>query len=77
MARLSYSARKHLPRGQFALKGSAAGKARGAKGSYPIDTIARARNALARVSQFGTAAQKATVRAAVHRKYPSIKIGRK
>lgn len=40
---------------------------------YPIDTIARARNALARVSQHGTPDEKKRVRAAVYRKYPSIK----
>lgn len=39
---------------------------------YPINDTAHARNALARVSQFGSAAEKAKVRAAVHRKYPGI-----
>lgn len=39
---------------------------------YPIEDKAHARNALARVSQFGSSAEKAKVRAAVHRKYPSI-----
>lgn len=41
---------------------------------YPIDTIERARNALARVAQFGTPDERARVRAAVHARYPSIKI---
>lgn len=41
-------------------------------GRYPIDTKNRARNALARVAQHGTPSEKKRVRAAVHRKYPSI-----
>jgi len=44
----------------------------GPKRSYPIDTIARARNALARVSAYGTPQEKATVRAKVHVRYPQI-----
>lgn len=75
MAKLSYAARKKLPAKSFAIPGSAAGKARKAKGSYPIEDEAHARNALARVSQFGSPEEKARVRAAVHRKYPNI--GRK
>ena len=40
--------------------------------SYPIEDPDHARNALSRVSQFGSPKLKARVRAAVHRKYPSI-----
>lgn len=40
--------------------------------SYPIHDEAHARNALARVSQFGSDEEKARVRAAVHRRYPNI-----
>ena len=40
--------------------------------SYPINDASHARNALARVSQFGTPALKARVRAKVHQKYPGI-----
>jgi len=40
---------------------------------YPIDTIARARNALARVAQYGTASEIAAVKRAVYKKYPSLK----
>lgn len=47
------------------------------KRKYPIPDKSHARNALARVSQHGTASQKAKVRAAVHRKYPSIKMSKK
>jgi hypothetical protein len=41
---------------------------------YRIDDAAHARNALARVAQHGTPAQKATVRKAVAKKYPSINV---
>ena len=41
---------------------------------YRIDDKAHARNALSRVSQHGTAAQKKQVRAAVKKKYPSINV---
>jgi hypothetical protein len=40
--------------------------------SYPIHDESHARNALARVSQFGTPAQKAAVRSAVASRYPGI-----
>lgn len=43
------------------------------RGGYPIPDKAHARNALARVSQFGTPAEKAKVRAKVYAKYPSMK----
>ena len=57
------AAQRHaLPASDFALPGE----------RYPVDTKARARNALARVSQFGTAGEKTKVRAKVHRKYPEI-----
>ena len=39
---------------------------------YPINDANHARNALSRVSQNGTPAEKAEVRAAVKRKYPAI-----
>jgi hypothetical protein len=39
---------------------------------YPIEDPAHARNALARVSQFGSAGEKTQVRAKVHSKYPGI-----
>jgi len=62
MAKLSYGERKELPAGDFA----------GPDRSYPINDPGHARNALARVSQFGSPALKAKVRAKVHKKYPSI-----
>lgn len=42
---------------------------------YPIENIDHARNALARVSEYGTAAQKKEVRDAVHEKYKSLATG--
>ena len=54
--------RKQLPAKAFAVKGR----------RYPIEDKSHARNALARVSQHGTAAEKTRVRAAVHRKFPGI-----
>lgn len=62
MAKLTTAQRKRLPKGDFALAG----------GRYPINDPNHARNALARVSQHGTPAEKAKVRAKVHAKYPSI-----
>lgn len=63
MAQLSSQQRAKLPKKSFAIPNQKA---------YPINDAAHARNALARVSQFGTPAQKATVRAKVHKKFPNI-----
>jgi len=68
MARLTTRGRKRLKSSSFALPG---------KRKYPVDTAARARNALARVSQFGSAAEKAAVRKKVRAKYPGIAVGGK
>lgn len=67
---LTTKARKALRKSQFAIPGKEPGP-----GSFPIPDVAHARNALARVSQFGSRAEKAKVRAAVRRKFPGIKIG--
>jgi hypothetical protein len=40
--------------------------------AYPLNDASHARNALARVSQFGSPAEKAKVRSAVHARFPSI-----
>lgn len=73
MAKLSTAARKKLRPGQFAIPAKAgSAKARAKSGNYPIEDKAHARNALSRVAQHGTSAQKAKVRAAVKRKYPDI-----
>lgn len=75
MARLTTKGRDKLPKSDFALPGRGAGpKGKGA-GSYPIPNASHARNALARVSQHGTAAEKATVRRKVEAKFPGIAVG--
>lgn len=58
--KLTYKARKNLKKGSFVFPG---------KRSYPIEDMSHARNALARSSGKPEAAR---VRAAVHRKYPSL-----
>jgi hypothetical protein len=58
---------RKLPASAFAL----------GKGKYPVNTAKRARNALSRVAQNGTPGQVATVKAAVRKKYPSIKVAGK
>ncbi len=63
MGTLSTKQRKGLSKSQFAIPG---------KRAYPINDPAHARNALARVSQYGTPAEKAQVRRAVHKKYPKM-----
>lgn len=63
MAKLTYKAKKKLKKSQFAIPSSK---------SYPIPDVAHARNALARVSQFGTPAEKAKVRSAVAKKFKAI-----
>lgn len=60
--KLTTSARNALPASTFALPGR----------RYPLNDENHARNALSRVSQFGSSEEKAKVRAAVHRKYPNI-----
>jgi len=63
MARLTAVRRKALSDRNFA---------ESEERKYPIEDESHARNALARVSQFGSPAEKAKVRAEVHRKYPGI-----
>ncbi len=62
MSKLTAAQRKRISGGDFA----------GPDRSYPIEDASHARNALARVSQHGSAELKAKVRAKVHAKYPSI-----
>jgi len=73
---LSYGERQRMPKGDFALPGKGGGPKGKQGGSYPIPDISHARNALARISQFGNPAQKRKVRAAVAKKFPSIKMSR-
>lgn len=62
MGKLTTKARKAIPGGEFALPGR----------RYPIEDKNHARNALARVSQHGSSAEKATVRRRVKEAFPSI-----
>jgi hypothetical protein len=72
MAKLTTKARKKLPSSSFALPGKGKGPSGKGAGSYPIPDKSHARNALSRVAQHGSSAQKAKVRAKVHAKYPGI-----
>ena len=66
MGKLNAAKRKALPKSDFAVPGKAP-----KSGSYPIPDKVHAKNALARSSGKPVAAK---VRAAVHAKFPSIKI---
>ena len=70
--RLTAHERQAMPSADFALPGKGEGPKGAGAGSYPIPDASHARNALARVAQHGSAAEKATVRAKVHAKYPDI-----
>ena len=63
MAKLTTATRKRSPASEFALPGR----------RYPVEDESHARNALSRVSQDGTSAEKATVRRKVHRLFPGLK----
>ena len=72
MAVLTTKQRKALPSKEFALPGKGEGPSGKGAGSYPLPDASHARNALARVSQHGTPAEKAKVRAKVAAKYPGM-----
>jgi len=63
VAKLTAAQRNALPRSDFAQP---------SKRKYPINDKAHARNALARVSQHGTADEKRKIRRKVAQRYPSI-----
>ncbi len=60
--KLTANGRDHIKGKNFALPGD----------RYPIHDASHARSALSMVAQHGSSAEKATVRAAVHSKYPGI-----
>ena len=72
--KLSYKERQGLSKSQFALPGKGSGPEGKQGGSYPIPDESHARNALARVSQHGSEAEKSKVRSAVEKKFPDIKV---
>ncbi len=63
MAKLTSAQRNALPRSDFAQP---------SKRKYPINDRSHARNALARVSQHGTADEKRKIRRKIAQRYPSI-----
>jgi len=73
---LSAGERRTLPDSDFALPGKGEGPKGKQAGSYPIPDETHARSALSLVSQHGTSAEKAKVRAAVKRKFPGIEQGK-
>lgn len=64
MAKLTGKQRSKLPKSKFALPGRRA---------YPVDTKARARNALARAAQHESKSTQKTIRARVTKRWPSLK----
>ena len=64
MAKLTTKTRNRMKDSSFALPRQRA---------YPIPDLSHARNALARVAQFGTDGEKSKVRRAVEKKFPSLK----
>lgn len=66
MAKLTTRRRNALSDLAFALPGR----------RYPIENPSHARNALARISQYGTSSEKATVRRKVKSKFPGIKVSK-
>lgn len=80
--KMSQERREDLPSKAFAVPESKAkkigvsGEIKGeAKGKYPIPDMKHARNALARVSQHGTPAEREAVRKKVYSKFPGLKEG--
>lgn len=65
MGKITSKGRKRMKPSTFALP-----KER----KYPIPDATHARNALSRVSQHGSPSEVKRVKAAVHKKFPSIKI---
>lgn len=66
MAVLTRAQRRKLATNDFALPGR----------RYPIHDIAHARNALSRVSQYGSSAEQAAVRRKVYNRYPHLRKGK-
>lgn len=66
MGKLTAAARRRLPKSAFALPG----------GRYPINDPGHARAALSRGAHNATPAEMAKIRAAVHRKFPGIKLSK-
>lgn len=63
MAKLTSAQRSKLPSSDFAVP---------KRKAYPVNDPSHARNALSRVSQFGTDAEKKAVKEKVHKRFPGI-----
>jgi hypothetical protein len=74
---LTAAKRRSMQSSQFALPGKGEGPEGKGAGSYPIDTIGRARNALSRGAQNASSSELATIKRKVKAKFPSIKVGGK
>jgi hypothetical protein len=74
MGKLTGAKRNKMPSSDFALPGRGKGKSGKGSGSYPIPDKAHARDALARGAQHASSGELATIKRAVHRKFPGIKI---
>jgi len=72
MSKLTYSARKSMPKSSFALPAKKSAGNPSGKGAYPIPDANHARDALSRVSANGSPAEKKEVREKVHKKFPGI-----
>ena len=73
--KITTKGRRSLSTSQFALPPGEEEKSRGLKGRFPIDTVERARNALARSQQRAvnlSPSEKATIKRKVCAKYPFI-----
>ena len=68
--KLTTKDRKHIKKSNFALHEDGENK-------YPIEDENHARNALTRISEYGTPEEKAEVREKVHEKFPGIKLKKK
>jgi hypothetical protein len=64
MSKLTSKQRNNLDRSEFALPGR----------RYPIEDASHARNALARVAQYGSGSEKERVEEEVRKRYPKIKV---
>jgi hypothetical protein len=63
MAMATIKRRSRMPKSSFAIP---------SKRKYPVQDVAHARNALARVMQRGTPSERRQVKAAVKRRYPAL-----
>jgi hypothetical protein len=69
MAKKKFVANTKAPASSYAITKTVGGKT---IKSYPVNTVARARNAISRVGQHGTTAEKAKVYAKVKSTYPAL-----